>query len=155
MAAERHGGNVIFTVLLFLHHLIASLEGLHTPEPWSRSTRFRSAFPPDALEHIQSMISDDIAEANNHNRRSILKRAAILFPSYTTVLPSSISNAIVIDTDIVPTIIEATHDKVTVPIDYIPALGAYVSNQQSTVGKKKCYHISIQDFSAQASMYST
>lgn len=100
------------------------------------------------------MISDDITEAN-HNRRSFLKSAAILFPSYTTVLPSSISNAIVIDTDIVPTIIEATHDKVTVPIDYIPALGAYVSNQQSTVGKKNFQHTSIQDFSTPASMYST
>eukprot|EP00956_Cyclotella_meneghiniana_P004570 scaffold5636_cov73-Cyclotella_meneghiniana.AAC.2 len=118
---------------------MVSLEGLHTPEPWSRSTRFRSACLPAASEqHIQSMIilsSNDIAEANH--RRSFLKSAAVLFPSYTTVLSSSISNAIVTDTVIVPTIIEATDDKVTIPIDYIPALGAYVSNQQ--FWKRECW----------------
>ena len=133
------GSNNSVLSILFLYHLMVSLEGLHTPEPWSRSTRFRSACLPAASEqHIQSMIilsSNDIAEANH--RRSFLKIAAVLFPSYTTVLSSSISNAIVTDTVIVPTIIEATDDKVTIPIDYIPALGAYVSNQQ--FWKRECW----------------
>ena len=62
------------------------------------------------------------------DRRVVLRNIPALLLLQALVLPPRTSNAIVTNTTIVPTIIEATEKSVTVPIEYIPALGAYVVN---------------------------
>lgn len=123
-------GGITFGILL----LSVSLEGFHLAAPSALAVYSRGAcrsvnqYPhrPLAAEANDCNACSDVTAVD---RRVAVQTIAALLPTVTSLaLSPSLATAIVTNTTITPTIIEATDDRISVPIEYIPALGAYVVN---------------------------
>ena len=119
---------ILFGVLI----LCVLVEGFLHPAAPSPSTVFRwnggecAKHNPHLL--LAACMDHDCKSGSDETpayRRVMLQTMVVAMSS---ALSPSLAAAIVTNTTITPTIIEATEDRVVVPIEYIPALGAYVIN---------------------------
>ena len=115
--------NFISVVLVLF--LVTSLEGFQLCHP---SVSSCSAAFATKRQHHHHIVQAESFGQDSIERRVALQTIATILPITTSVVSPFISNAIVTNGTINPTIIEATESYVIIPIQYIPALSAYVIN---------------------------